>query len=298
MDIVFNVNPLGLEGLGVTLVSLVRHCSNPSRLNLHLLSSGLSANDKDNVRELLAREQFGGEISFLDFDADKEFGELRSLHGDRTVYGRLLIPERIAAPRALYLDADLAVRLDVLALEQEVVFRGETMAAVFGCTVDWTIDQQFLKDRAGLQGDTPYFNSGVVLFDLDECRRRGAAQTWRSFAREHRDDLVSHDQTVLNAYAHGNFVQLPLRYNTEWPAALAKPKDTENAIIHFSGSPKPWDITGRWLHRGRSLWASYQTAFWHERYGRFNKSKWERTWKIKHSIARVLKGRLLPSRAA
>jgi hypothetical protein len=81
MDIVFNVSPLGLEGLGVTPVSLVRHCSEPDRLHLHFLSSGLSTIDKDNVRGLLAREQFNGEISFLDFDADQEFGELRSLHG-------------------------------------------------------------------------------------------------------------------------------------------------------------------------------------------------------------------------
>ena len=293
MDIVFNVNPLGMEGLGVTLVSLVRHCSKPETLHLHFLCTGLTVQDKEHVHRLMAGENFGGEISFLDFDAEKEFGELRSLHGDRTVYGRLLIPERIRAHRALYLDADLAVRLDVLELEQEVIFRGETMAAVFGCTIEWTIDQHFLMDRIGLPANTPYFNSGVVLFDLDECRRRDASRTWRSFARDHRDDLISHDQTVLNAYVSGTFVHLPVRYNTEWPASLKRPKDIDNAIIHFSGSPKPWDLTGRWLHRGYSLWASYQTAFWHGHYGRFNKPKWGRTWKIKYSIARVLKSRLL-----
>ncbi|MGJ7490573.1 glycosyltransferase family 8 protein [Variovorax sp. ZT4R33] len=298
MDVVFNISPLGMEGLGVTLVSLVRNCSQPEKLHLHFLSSGLGPRDKDNVRRLLAGESFGGEISFIDFDAQKEFGELRPLHGDWTAYGRLLIPERIQAPRALYLDSDLAVRLDVLALEKEVAFNGEFMAAVFGCTVEWTIDQRFLKEHAGLQPDTPYFNSGVVFFDLDECRRRNAAQTWRNFARQHRDSLTSHDQTVLNAYANGRFVQLPARYNTEWPPAYQQPGEIENAIIHFSGSPKPWDLTGPWLHRGHSLWHSYRSAFWHQQYGRFNRPKWGRTWMIRHSIARVLKDRLLPKSRA
>lgn len=291
VNVVFNVNPLGLEGLGPTVVSLLRHCSKPETLHLHFLSCGLSPRDKDNIRSLLAGESFGGELSFHDFDAKKEFGELRSLHGDWTAYGRLLIPDRIPSARALYLDADLAVLLDVLALEDDVVFQGGTMAAVFGCTVEWTLDQAFLKEHAGLNSDTPYFNSGVVFFDLDECRRRDAARTWRSFARAHRNDLVSHDQTVLNAYAAGGFVQLPARYNTEWPPALKQPKVIDNAIIHFSGSPKPWDVTGRWLHGGHSLWRSFQTAFWHEQYGRFNREKWGRTWNIRYSIARVLKGR-------
>jgi lipopolysaccharide biosynthesis glycosyltransferase len=275
---------------------MIRHCSRAESLAIHILASGLNSRDKDNVLTLLDDEGFRGRTSFLDFDADREFGELRSLHGDRTVYGRLLIPDRIDAARALYLDADLAVCLDVLDLDRDVAFQGEPLAAVNGCTVEWTIDQHFLREHAGLTPDTPYFNSGVVLFDLEECRRRGAACTWRSFALAHRDRLVSHDQTVLNAYANGGFLQLPARYNTEWPASLPRPLNVENAIVHFSGSPKPWDVTGRWLHRGHSLWKSYQTPFWRRTYGRMDRPKWSRTWQIRKSIARVLKDRLVRHR--
>ncbi|RZL58062.1 MAG: glycosyltransferase family 8 protein [Variovorax sp.] len=288
MNIVFNVNPLGLEGLGVTVVSMVRNCSDSSRLMLNFLCSELSAADKSNIVRLLAECGFRGQTHFIDFDAQKEFGSLRPLHGDWTAYGRLLIPDVITADRVLYLDADLSVNLDVLDVEKTVDLDGHFLAAVAGSTLKWALDGEFLKKSAGMDDDMPYFNSGVVYFNVKACREHAAATAWRAFAAANRDGLVSHDQTVLNAYVKGDFVHLESRYNVPWIAGKDALEPTENAIVHYIGAPKPWDLGGRLLHRGQAHWARHQSSFWNDAYSKLTLDKIRRTWKIRRSIAKVV----------
>ncbi|MGI4776890.1 MAG: glycosyltransferase family 8 protein [Janthinobacterium lividum] len=296
MNIVFNVNPLGLEGLGATVTSMVRNCTDSSRLVLNFLCSDLSGVDKSNIVKSLADAGFSGQTKFIDFDAEKEFGNLRSLHGDWTAYGRLLIPDVIAADRVLYLDADLSINLDVLELEKTVDLDGHFLAAVAGTTLKWALDGEFLKKSAGMDDDMPYFNSGVVYFNTQACRLDGAAAKWREFAALNRDGLVSHDQTVLNAYVKGDFVRLESRYNVPWVAGNDALEPTDNAIVHFIGAPKPWDLSGRWLHRGHAHWTRHQSSFWNNAYGRLTIGKLFRTWKIRRSIIKVIMWKMKPAK--
>lgn len=289
MNIVFNVNPLGMEGLGVTVTSLVRNCSDTAQLTLNFLCSNLSDSDKSNVRRLLDEDAYKGQVRFIDFDAQKEFGNLRSLHGDWTAYGRLLIPDLISADRVLYLDADLLINLDVLDLEKTVRLDGHVMAAVTDGTAKWMIDGKFLKRAVGMSDDTPYFNSGIIYFNLEACRAKGAASEWRDFAAEHRDHLISHDQTVLNAYVNGDFLHLDLKYNVPWVAGgHVEDVRANHAILHFLGAPKPWDLGGSVLHSGYRRWFSHSTKFWLRAYGKVTLGKLERTWRIRRSIAKVV----------
>lgn len=299
MNIVFNVNPLGMEGLGVTVTSLVRNCTDTAQLTLNFLCSGLSDADKSNVRRLLEEDAYKGQTRFIDFDAQKEFGNLRSLHGDWTTYGRFLIPDRISADRVLYLDADLAINLDVLEIERTVDLDGHVMAAVTDATAKWMMDGEFLKRAVGMSDDTPYFNAGIIYFNLEACRANGAAAEWRDFAAKHRDHLISHDQTVLNAYANGNFLHLDLKYNVPWVAGGHVDKArADHAILHFLGAPKPWDLGGSLLHSGYRHWSAHATKFWLQVYGKLTLDKVERTWRIRRSIAKVVMRRFKGAKKA
>lgn len=74
MDIVFNVNRLGLVGFGATLTSLLRNCSNSSSLRIWILCSGVNSNDKENIKGLLELEYYEGTLEFVEFDARATFG--------------------------------------------------------------------------------------------------------------------------------------------------------------------------------------------------------------------------------
>ena len=116
MNIAFNINRLAMIGLGVTLNSLLNHCSNPSKLSIYILCADLNQFDKDSINKLVA--DFGvTNITFINFDAKKHFGRFNALQGDWTAYGRLLLQDYILEDSVLYLDADLVIELDVLRLE-------------------------------------------------------------------------------------------------------------------------------------------------------------------------------------
>ena len=229
----------------------------------------------------------------IDVDVLREFGHLGSLHGDWTTYARLLIPDLIAADRALYLDADLTINCDILEIDDGLDFGGRLLAAVTRSTLRMHIDCEFLKLSAGLNDDTPYFNAGVIYFNLAECRKQRAALAWRTFADAHKEHLISHDQSILNGHVKGDFVQLDVRFNLPWIAEATQPEKFRQAIVHFVGAPKPWDFSGHLLHRGFAHWAEYDTPLWRSAYRGFKLEKLRRAWQVRRSIARVLIRRAL-----
>lgn len=288
MNVVFSINPLGIEGLGATLVSLLRNCSEPQRLKLWFFCSECKPIHKAAIKRLLQQQDFLGEQEFPDFDAKRLFGHLRSLHGDWTGYGRLLIPEYISADRALYLDSDLLVLLDVLQLAA-FDFDGHVLAAAGGGEARYAMEHAFLLGELGIAPQVPYFNSGVLLLNLSAWREQNLQQAWQSLANKYPTQWLAIDQTILNALVCGRFAQLAPVFNNAWYPGETQPPNASQSILHFVGSPKPWDYFGRFLHGGHSLWKEYNPKGWEGQIQISIPAKLRRTWKIKNSIAGKLK---------
>ncbi|MCB4799012.1 glycosyltransferase family 8 protein [Neotamlana laminarinivorans] len=289
MNIVFSINKFGLTGLGATLVSLIRNCSNNADLALVFLCSDINTHDKQNIKNLLVNENFTGRAKFIDFDAKKEFGHLKALHGDYTCYGRLLIPKLLPSEdQALYLDADLLVLLDVLELK-EFNFNEKILAAVYGSTITYTLDKRFFLDKLKWKDTTAYFNSGVILFNLKQWRIYNINAKVKALIEKYPLDLTSHDQTLLNAVSNGQFERLPSKFNTAWLPGKNQAHNLEDKIIHFIGSPKPWDMVGKIIHNGYRSWLGYTTKNWKKKYCKTNINKLKRAWKIRRSIIKKLK---------
>lgn len=290
MNIVFNINPLGMEGLGATLSSLIKNCSNSEKLKLWFLCSDLKTKDKNNIRTLLQQESFQGTIELVDFDAKEEFGHLRSLHGDWTTYGRLLIPKTIKSGKALYLDSDLVINLDVLELENFQT--DKILSAVSGSTVNNALESSFFIQRLGWHPETAYFNAGVLLFNIDVWNANNTEDKVKDTADKYSHNLINRDQTLLNTVCEGEFTRLPKKFNSIWYPGKTKPKNVDEAILHFVGSPKPWDLFGQTIHLGYETWKVHNTTFWRKQYGSLTMGKLRRTWKIHRSTLRHLKDKL------
>ncbi|TDQ09979.1 glycosyltransferase family 8 protein [Pedobacter metabolipauper] len=292
MNIAFCINRLALAGLGPTLSSVIRNCTKSSRLTIWLLCAGFEQKDKDAIARLLIEEDFKGAYHIIDFDPVKEFGGFASLHGDWTAYGRLLLPELLQTEaRVLYLDADLIIELDVLELT-DFDLQNKAVAVVSGSTLRHALDHPFLVNKLGLSLDSNYFNSGVLLFDLELWRKNKYKEQCLSIAKKYPNDLVSHDQTLLNAVFNNEFAYLPKNYNCPWYAGKSRPNVSDRMIIHYLGSPKPWDIGGRFLHNGYSLWKTYLNAQWAKSYTSISSGDLKRAWKIRRSYLRLLKSKI------
>lgn len=284
MNIAFNINRVAMIGLGVTLDSLFKNCSHPQKLNIFILCADLNSVDKENIFKLLQKYNFTN-ITLIDVDVKEYFGNFSSLQGDLTTYLRLLLQDFILADSVLYLDADLVIEVDVLTLA-EFDFQGKALAAVNAGPMKFALDNPFLCNEIGLSPEVDVFNAGIILFNLKFWRENDIKKQCLTFGEKYSKKLISHDQTILNALFSGNFAFLPVEFNIPWYANINKP-DAKTGILHFVGSPKPWDILGSYFHKGYSVWESYLDTEWKKSYYKYNYSDFVRAWHIRRSYIRI-----------
>jgi lipopolysaccharide biosynthesis glycosyltransferase len=292
MNIAFCNNKLGLTGLYATLSSLVQNCSDSSKLKIWFLCVDHRENDKDYIRNLLKKEAFEGKSFFIDFDPVETFGSFRSLHGDWTCYGRLLLVDYIDEDQVLYLDSDLIVEEDVLKLEY-FNFKGQILAAVGGGQFEYTLGRKFYAERAGIRPDVEYFNDGVMMLNLQEWRKRNIKEECLRIARRYSQELPSHDQSILNILCAGNFAKLPRSFNCEWTALAPRPKVSSKMVLHFVGSPKPWDPFAFLIHNGYETWVKYERKTWISRMSVVTAADLKRAWNIRRSYIRSFRDKLV-----
>lgn len=161
---------------------------------------------------------------------------------------RLLLPE-LPAARVLYLDCDTLVVDDISPLWR-LDMESQPIAAV---TNVFPQDLLHRHGELGIPLDR-YFNSGVLLMDLDAWRRNACADAVVSLARDHPDRLVFPDQDALNIVLSERRVSLHPRWNAQnsifyftWAeetfgAVAVREARTDPAIVHFEGpaQAKPW----------------------------------------------------------
>ena len=295
MNIAFNINSLALVGLGVSISSIIRNSSDCNRLKFWFLCVNLTRREKSQIERLLNFEDFFGTYEFIDYDPISHFGSFRPLHGDWTTYGRLLLADMIHEDQVLYLDADLVVELDVLDV-QDFDFGGQALAAVGGGKYKYTLGRDFYINKLGISPEVEYFNSGVLLINLPQWRTSNVKERCLEIARKYPNELPSHDQSLLNLIIAGNFSKLPPSFNCEWLAYQFKPIVSEKMILHFIGSPKPWDPMGFFLHKGYQTWKRYLSPEWSAEFGHYGFADYKRVWLIRRSYLRTIKNILMSSK--
>ena len=209
--------------------------------------------------------EHGAEIRFHRVDDDVVS---RLPHIDRfgpIVWSRLFLPTLLQdLPRVLYLDSDVLVlgRLDPL---WDTELGMLPLAAVAN-----VVEPNAREHVARLGVDYPggFFNSGVLLFDLDRMRREGSSNQLVEAALKHGDDLVWPDQDVLNVVFNGRWHALHPRWNTQnsfwawrdWAMEVFGVASLEEAvrepeIRHFEGPSvaKPWHYLCPMPHRDEYL---------------------------------------------
>lgn len=159
-------------------------------------------------------------------------GRYPSITWTRVLVEDVVSPE---VEKVLYLDADVLVRrsLDPLL---SISLRPSVAAAV--------IDPAFPTHGArgadyaralGVPPGTPYFNSGVLLIDVEGWSRHGVGEKVSAVVRRRSVPLDFVDQDALNAVLLGRWRELDPKWNSAATADAADP-----SIVQFVGSPKPW----------------------------------------------------------
>lgn len=181
------------------------------------------------------------------------------------MYYRLLAPHLLPpeAHRVLYLDPDVLVINSLLPL-WETELRGCLFAAASHKGKTELINN---LNQVRLGTESKYFNSGVLLIDLDVGRKKIVPKDVFQYAKEHAKGLLLPDQDVLNALYGNMTLELDdslwnydaRNYNT-YLLRSAGICDMDwvfshTAILHFCGKSKPWNPG--YLHRFGGLYKHY-----------------------------------------
>lgn len=231
-----------------------------AQVNIHLLSDAISKERLTLINNTV--QSWGSTLHVYDMSSYDCFDNLfTSGHISKAAYFRLdianILPEEVN--KVIYMDVDLLVLRDIAELWQYDL-QGRPLAAVpdYGIIASRRLMKQ-KQNVIGLQLHSKYFNSGVVIMDLEQWRKHGYAKQVIELAAA--GNLPHHDQDALNKVFMGNWIALPLKWNVIPPVfnlfskilfngdlrknAIAARKD--KAILHFAGRYKPWEFD---LHMG------------------------------------------------
>lgn len=247
------------------LYSLLRQ--HPAQVHVHFLyDAGLPSPELSRLKDFvvgLAGQWTGHLIS----EAQRaKFPD--NYHFGREAWYRILLPELLTAEsRVLYLDADTIIRRSLMPLWQ-MPLDGKVLGAICNPLYGF-MNTRFM---AGLGVTTPaeYFNSGVLLIDLDRWRAEGISQQMFRFIKERGSQQSWPDQNALNCVLAGRWQRLSPAWNLQnvyydlplkripYPPEVVRDARANPAIVHYSAPYKPWDYLCK--HRFQFLYLQHVAA--------------------------------------
>ena len=259
-----------VKPLAVTLFSAANSLRAGSRLNVLLMDGGLKESSWHGLKETFADVPIDIHVIRPDLNAVSDL--MTSHHITKTAYLRLLagkwLPESIN--KVIYLDSDVLVRGDLNELwEYELGDHYCLAVPDIACPhVDARLGNSNFKKSSpylaslspiqnwkelGLAPEGSYFNSGVMVLNIDRWRRENIETKLLSCLRNNAKFVWCWDQYALNVVFAGQWGKLPLRWNQgahvfEFPDHDHLPVCPEQyremladpAIIHFTTEWKPW----------------------------------------------------------
>jgi lipopolysaccharide biosynthesis glycosyltransferase len=246
--------------LAVMLRSAVTHLDCERRLVAYVVDDGIASDDKQRVIQSLPDH-----VSVHWIEPRRENFDGLPLWGRMpiTTYDKLMVAEFLpgSVHRAIWLDCDMLVLADLKALWDRPFADATTMAVQDSLV-------PFVSSRFGVGGydelrmerETPYFNAGMMVIDVDAWRADGISRLALEYLKKYHNRVCFWDQEALNAVLAGKWNPLEPRWN--WSATLDRlagssanhrhSMSTQDRLVHFSGSIKPWLIND-----GGSLDAAY-----------------------------------------
>ncbi|MEF2893637.1 MAG: glycosyltransferase family 8 protein, partial [Akkermansia sp.] len=247
----------GILPLSVTVFSLLNTAGPDTFYKVYILSDGIDAGNRSKLEELAAP-----------FDCRLEFIEISNILEEHDfphtqqwpvpAWGRVFIPELLKEEKGnvLYLDIDVLVCRDLTEL-----FRTDLAGRAVGVVFEnFSKPGSHFNERLDMPlSCTGYFNSGVLLMDVDVFRQKGLVRAVLDYAVSYRDRLTCPDQDALN----GALCELtaPLHPRWNWHDGLTRrilkndpaekfwrgvtPRQAveaalEPGILHYQGVHKPW----------------------------------------------------------
>lgn len=244
----------------------------------YLLSDGIDKEKLNKIDETASK--YSAKLTVLDLSKFDLFDNIfTSGHISKAAYFRLDIANLVPATvkKIIYTDVDLIIRGDIQEL-WNFDLQDKPLAAVpdLGIMSSKRLMTQ-KHDVLGIDVNDEYFNSGVLIIDIDAWRKNSYAQKVIELASA--GNLPHHDQDALNKVFYKKWQSLPLKWNVIPPVynlfvkvllnrtfrKIALEAKREMCIMHFAGRYKPWEFDKQKTFNNEYYDYLQQTAFKNEK---------------------------------
>jgi lipopolysaccharide biosynthesis glycosyltransferase len=223
---------------------------------VHFIHDGIARNELARLARFVKRR--GSALASYEIRPEDLGDVLVDKWASIAVYYRLLAARLLptTVSKVLYLDCDLIVRRSLSGLWDTNVSNA-ALAAVE--------DLDDSRPKAlGLPAGEKYFNSGVLLMNLDYWRENHVAEEAMEFIRRFPEKLEYWDQDALNGTLVHRWVEAPRIWNEQNDLFAAR-TGASPAIVHFCGETKPWRAYSAdrfkleyYRHRRATPWRRYK----------------------------------------
>lgn len=228
--------------LAVAINSLIENASKDYNYEIIVLNSGLTS---ENIERIKKYQNEYVNIEFEDVRPKIEniIGALSLRLRDYysiSIFYRLFIPSLFKNySKAIYLDADIVLVDDISKLYNEDM-EGYLVGGVPDEVVNNSeVFREYSVKALDLEPGN-YFNSGVLLMNLDEFRKEKIEEKFLHILEKYNFDVIAPDQDYLNFLCKGK-VKYVNRGWDRMPNIDEKFDDSDLHLIHFNMFQKPWN---------------------------------------------------------
>lgn len=231
----FSVSDNYSQHLAVVLTSVL--VNNPhSQFVFHILHRNISEENQYLIKTI-ERNYSNCKVEFhlVDSTVFEKFPIPKELeHITMEAYFRYALPELLKnEKRTIYTDVDILCIGNIRPL-WEIDLKGNVIAAVSEGE-----DGVFKKKLLGLDGDAPYFNSGVLVMDLETMRSESSAAVLMDNTIKYAKIIAWPDQDIINITFRNRILEL----DVIWNCFKRVNRDIKHRVVirHFANATqKPW----------------------------------------------------------
>lgn len=220
--------------MGVSIYSLLHNNQESDEINIYIINNNIS---DENIKKLnLLVKKYHRKITYINADkilnSDKisKLPKYSGMRKNGKSFMKMMLDDVITddIKKIIYIDCDTLVVNDIHELMN---------TEMNGYPIAMALDSFVLKAKPsiGLQYDEPYYNSGIILFDLEQWKKQNCSSRVVNHLANNRT-YGTVDQDVLNMEFKNTIARLPVNYNFQPAHMVYDNKTYFSCFKHPSGS--------------------------------------------------------------
>lgn len=208
MNVIYSSDNNYVQHMGVSIWSLLEKNTEFKRINIYIIENKIDKENKNKIESF--RKNFSNlNIIWISFEEyEKQLKLDMEWEIAISAYARLFVGEMLplTVKKILYLDCDTVI-CDSLVKLWDFNLKNK----IVGVIQDTVGDE--VKIKLDIPKEEKYFNSGVLLIDMDNWRKNQIGNKCIQLIQEYKGNVCHHDQGVLNAVLKDYKSFIPMRYN-------------------------------------------------------------------------------------